>query len=127
MVAHGCGRLRLPRTGGFRGSEVFPNPPCRTAGFIFPSVSGSSGEKGTMEKPISAHPSKTLVLLAFAVIYIVWGSTYLAIRVVVETMPPFLSAAARFLVAGVALMAFLVWRGMPLPAKGQWKHFAVTG
>lgn len=74
-----------------------------------------------------AHPAKTIVLLAFAVIYVVWGSTYLAIRVVVETMPPFLSAAARFLVAGVALLAFLLCRGMRLPTPVEWKSAAVTG
>jgi drug/metabolite transporter (DMT)-like permease len=73
------------------------------------------------------HPAKTLVFLAFAVIYVVWGSTYLAIRIVVETMPPFLSAAARFLVAGGALLAFLVWRGMRLPTSTEWKSAAVTG
>ncbi len=73
------------------------------------------------------RPSRTLVLLAFAVIYVVWGSTYLAIRVVVETMPPFLSAAARFLVAGVLFFAFLAARGMPLPGLVDWKRAAITG
>ena len=67
------------------------------------------------------------MLLAFAVIYVVWGSTYLAIRVVVETMPPFLSAAARFLVAGMLFLAFLVWRGVPVPTAREWKHATVTG
>lgn len=66
-------------------------------------------------------------MAAFAVIYIVWGSTYLAIRVVVETLPPFLSAAIRFLVAGSMLAVFLVWRGIPLPNRDQWRHAAVTG
>ena len=44
------------------------------------------------------------------IVYIVWGSTYLAIRVVVETVPPFLSAGARFSLAGAAMLAFLAWR-----------------
>src|SRR4051812_19399458 len=44
------------------------------------------------------------------IVYIVWGSTYLAIRVVVETVPPFLSAGARFSLAGAAMLAFLTWR-----------------
>ena len=81
----------------------------------------------TITNHSSSHPSRTLLFLGFAVIYIVWGSTYLAIRVVVESMPPFLSAAARFLVAGFAMMAFLVWRGMPLPTKAQWKIAAIIG
>ena len=44
------------------------------------------------------------------IVYIVWGSTYLAIRVVVETVPPFLSAGGRFVLAGAAMLAFLAWR-----------------
>lgn len=84
-----------------------------------------------MKKPESTdsphQASKTLVLLAFAVIYIVWGSTYLAIRVVVETIPPFISAAARFLVAGLTLMAFLAARGTPMPTRQQWKFALVAG
>ena len=56
-----------------------------------------------MTQPISTHPSRTLILLAFAVIYVVWGSTYLAIRLVVETIPPFLSAAAVVAVVALAI------------------------
>ena len=44
------------------------------------------------------------------IVYLVWGSTYLAIRVVVETVPPFLSAGGRFMIAGAAMLAFLAWR-----------------
>jgi drug/metabolite transporter (DMT)-like permease len=44
------------------------------------------------------------------IVYLVWGSTYLAIRVTVETVPPFLSAGARFTFAGAAMLAFLAWR-----------------
>jgi drug/metabolite transporter (DMT)-like permease len=47
------------------------------------------------------------------IVYLVWGSTYLAIRVVVETIPPFLSAGARFGFAGLAMLAFLTWRRGP--------------
>ncbi|MDQ3933853.1 MAG: EamA family transporter [Actinomycetota bacterium] len=46
-----------------------------------------------------------------AIVYVVWGSTYLAIRVLVETMPPLLSGGARFMLAGAVLYAFLRWRG----------------
>ena len=94
------------------------------------SNQGCSGVKGTMNEPNPNHPNhppRTLLLLAFAVIYVVWGSTYLAIRVVVETMPPFLSAAARFLIAGVLFLAFLVWRGMPFPGRREWQLASVTG
>ena len=80
-----------------------------------------------MTQPISTHPSKTLILLAFAVIYVVWGSTYLAIALVVETIPPFLSAALRFLIAGILLMGFLALRRTPLPTAAQWWHALVSG
>ncbi|MET3983146.1 EamA family transporter [Streptomyces sp. PvR034] len=53
------------------------------------------------------------VWAALALVYVVWGSTYLGIRVVVETMPPFLSAGARFLTAGVLLAALVAWRSGP--------------
>lgn len=64
---------------------------------------------------------------ALLAVYVVWGSTYLAIRFAVETMPPFLMAAARFLIAGVIL---LVWRrlaGDPWPQACHWRSAAIVG
>jgi len=80
-----------------------------------------------MQTPTPSHGSKAGLITAFAAIYLVWGSTYLAIRVVVETLPAFLSGGFRFLVAGAALFGFLAWRGVPLPTRSQWRHAAVTG
>jgi drug/metabolite transporter (DMT)-like permease len=54
------------------------------------------------------------VWAALLVVYVVWGSTYFGIKVVVETMPPLLSAGSRFLVAGAVLAAVLAWRGKSL-------------
>jgi drug/metabolite transporter (DMT)-like permease len=54
-----------------------------------------------------------MVWLCLGIVYVVWGSTYLAIRVAVETMPPLLMGAARFLVAGLLLYAIARWRGAP--------------
>ena len=58
-------------------------------------------------------PSNQLstTILAFAAIYIIWGTTYLAIRVAVETIPPFFMAGVRFLIAGLAVFLFLRARG----------------
>lgn len=70
---------------------------------------------------------RTLLIVAFATVYLVWGSTYLAIRIAVETQPPFLLAAARFLVAGALLLLWLLQRGESLPDKAQWTHAAVAG
>jgi drug/metabolite transporter (DMT)-like permease len=55
-------------------------------------------------------PSRGVLWLALSIVYVVWGSTYLAIRVVLETMPAFLSASTRFLLASLLLGLFLSWR-----------------
>jgi drug/metabolite transporter (DMT)-like permease len=59
-------------------------------------------------------------LLAFATIYFVWGSTFLAIRIGVREVPPFLLAALRFLVAGLVLYGWMVSRGERSPSRRQW-------
>jgi drug/metabolite transporter (DMT)-like permease len=72
-------------------------------------------------------PSRTALTLGFAAIYLVWGSTYLGIRVAVESMPPFLMASARFVVAGGLLFTVLKLRGAPWPTATQWRANAVVG
>jgi drug/metabolite transporter (DMT)-like permease len=72
-------------------------------------------------------PSRGALVAAFAAIYVIWGSTYLGIRVAVETMPPFLMAAARFLAAGALLFAFLRLRGAARPTAHQWRANTVVG
>jgi drug/metabolite transporter (DMT)-like permease len=67
------------------------------------------------------------LIAAFAAIYVIWGSTYLGIRVAVETMPPFAMAGARFLAAGGLLFAFLRLRGAPAPTRAQWRVNAIGG
>lgn len=59
-------------------------------------------------------------LLAFAIIYLVWGSTFLAIRVGVKELPPFLFAAVRFSVAGAALCGWMLARGAKRPSGREW-------
>ena len=76
--------------------------------------------------PASA-PSRTALLLGFAAIYFIWGSTYLGIRVAVETMPPFLMAGVRFLVAGTVLFAALKLRGAAWPTRAQWRDHTIVG
>ncbi len=75
----------------------------------------------------SVAAPRTALIVAFATVYLVWGSTYLAIRVAVETLPPFLLAGARFLVAGTLLFVWLRLKGVPLPDKKQWLHAAFVG
>jgi len=60
------------------------------------------------------------VLVAFAIIYFVWGSTFLAIRVGVREVPPFLLAGMRFLIAGVVLFLWMRFKGTPAPSFREW-------
>jgi len=68
----------------------------------------------------TAQPRGWKVLLAFAIIYFVWGSTFLAIRVGVREVPPFLLAGMRFLVAGVVLYGWMRAKGTPSPTAREW-------
>lgn len=70
---------------------------------------------------------KTKIWLALFALYIVWGSTYLAIRFTVETIPPFLSAGMRFLVSGVIMLAWRRAVGDDMPTKRQWLSAAIVG
>jgi drug/metabolite transporter (DMT)-like permease len=71
--------------------------------------------------------SRWQLAAAFAAVYIVWGSTYLAILFALETLPPFWMAAARFLLAGGLLYAWARWRGAPPPTRVHWRGAAVVG
>jgi len=79
-----------------------------------------------LKAPVPA-PSRPALVVAFATIYIIWGSTYLGIRVAVETIPPFLMACTRFLLAGLILFAFLRLRGAPRPTAEQWRMNTIIG
>ncbi len=74
----------------------------------------------TIQLLAKAHPTKWKTLSAFAVIYFVWGSTFLAIRVGVREVPPFLLAAMRFLIAGLVLYGWMMARGERSPGRRQW-------
>jgi len=71
-----------------------------------------------MEAP--SAPRAWKVLLAFAIIYMVWGSTFLAIRVGVREVPPFLLAGLRFLIAGLVLFGWMRTKGTVSPTARQW-------
>lgn len=67
------------------------------------------------------------IALAFAAIYVIWGTTYLAIRLAVETIPPFFMAGTRFIIAGVITFAFLRARGVSVPRRLHWRSAAIIG
>lgn len=68
-----------------------------------------------------------LLLPALLACYLVWGSTYLAIRWALVSFPPFFQMGTRFLAAGVLLMAWVLWRGGPLPTLAQWRNALAIG
>jgi drug/metabolite transporter (DMT)-like permease len=73
----------------------------------------------------AAHRPRWKTLVAFAIIYFVWGSTFLAIRIGVREVPPLLLAAMRFLVAGLVLYGWMIARGEPNPTGRQWRSASV--
>jgi drug/metabolite transporter (DMT)-like permease len=76
----------------------------------------------------TASDNKDLsIWLALLAVYIVWGSTYLAIRFAIEDLPPFLMASIRFLVAGGLMYVFLRLRGEPNPTRKEWGAAAIVG
>lgn len=81
--------------------------------------------------PVAAQPRDRATFarigIALSAIYLIWGSTYLAIRFTVETIPPFLSAAARFLISGVVLFLWRRLAGDPNPTGVEWRNAAIIG
>lgn len=75
----------------------------------------------------ASSPSTLAVVGAFAAVYVIWGSTYLAIRFAIESIPPFSMAGVRFLVAGLILMGWARARGVPAPTRAQVRDGAVVG
>lgn len=67
------------------------------------------------------------LIAAFFALYVIWGSTYLVIRIGVEYWPPLLLAGIRFVIAGSLMYAFLRWRGVPAPTWTQWKAAGIIG
>src|SRR5574342_1131780 len=70
---------------------------------------------------------KTKIWTALIALYIVWGSTYLAIRFAVETLPPFMHAGLRFLISGLILFLWRRAAGDPMPTKSNWKSTVIVG
>src|SRR5438552_8156942 len=80
------------------------------------------GARATVPAPSRAH-----IALAFAAIYLIWGSTYLGIRYAVETIPPLLMMAIRHSVAGALVYGWERWRGAPPPTLKHWRYALIAG
>lgn len=75
----------------------------------------------------STPATRVQLVLAFLCIYVVWGSTYLAMKFAVDTVPPFLMGAVRFLTAGALLVAWSAWRGRAQASRRAWRNAALIG
>jgi drug/metabolite transporter (DMT)-like permease len=72
-------------------------------------------------------PTPRAAWIAWAATCLIWGTTYLAIKVALETIPPFLISGLRCTIAGLALVTWLTVRGQPLPVRAVWPHIALQG
>lgn len=77
--------------------------------------------------PKQPAASALAIWTALSAVYLIWGSTYLAIRFTVETLPPFSSAAARFVISGGLLYAWRRWAGDATPTPEQWRNASIVG
>ena len=80
--------------------------------------------------PTTARATSPLVWVALGAVYVVWGTTYFAIRVVNETLPPLLAAGTRFMLAGAVMYTFAVRRGDregDRPGRRQWRAAGIVG
>ena len=75
----------------------------------------------------SAAPSRAALFTAFALVYLIWGSTYLVMKFAVASMPPLLMAGTRYALAGGLLYGFMRLRGEPRPTLRGWGHAAIIG
>ncbi len=89
--------------------------------------SGASSERRGRSQIAAPPPPRIKIIVAFAAIYVIWGSTYLAIKISIETIPPFLMASSRFLIAGGLLYAIARLRGAEKPTRAHWKSAAILG
>ena len=117
MTPSGAAATRLDSRGMSAASIAVPSDPVAPAAV----------------PPAPPAPRRSTILVAFAAVYLVWGSTYLAIRWVLETMPPLVSAGMRFVVAGSVLLAWAWWserarpEGRERPTLRQWGWSALVG
>src|SRR6266480_3550478 len=74
-----------------------------------------------------AASKRTLVIVAFAALYVIWGSTYLGIRFAIETIPPFLMGGARFVLGGVIMEAIAWSPGISKSSWANWRTSLIIG
>jgi drug/metabolite transporter (DMT)-like permease len=88
---------------------------------------GEALPAAALPAPAALAPSPLKLALAFAAVYLIWGSTYLGIRVAVRSLPPLLMAGTRYGSAGAILFGVLRWRGARAPTSLEWRRAAFAG
>ncbi len=103
-----------------------PEPPVDSLDTTAAEEPGSRwGTRG--EDRVRPAPSRAKLIIAFAAVYVLWGSTFLAIRYAVATLPPFLMAGVRHLLAGAVLYPLARLRSNEQPHRGNWLAAAIMG
>ena len=77
--------------------------------------------------PTSGHPTQSRLVAALLTVYIVWGTTYFALGLAMQTLPPLLMNGTRFVAAGGLMLAWARWQGLPWPTRTQWASSALIG
>ncbi len=72
-------------------------------------------------------PSRISIILAFAAVYVIWGSTYLGIKYAIQTMPPLLMSGVRYFIAGLIVFVIAISTGAPFPKKIHWRNTLIIG
>jgi drug/metabolite transporter (DMT)-like permease len=90
-------------------------------------VLGLEGSLVVRQTAVESRPPQLAIWAALSAVYLIWGSTYLAIRFAVETIPPFLMAAVRFIVSGGFLYVLRRSGGDPAPQAAEWRSAATIG
>lgn len=82
----------------------------------------------TLAPPLNRSlPTASWLIPALLACYLVWGSTYLAIRFALVSFPPYFQMGSRFVLAGVLLLAWMRWRGAVWPTRNEWRNAAIVG
>src|SRR5690242_21949298 len=108
-----------------------PTPPSRRRLSFSPAPRPAQRSSAMNDIALSAAGAtperRWLIPLALVSVYVIWGSTYLGIRIGLTGFPPFAMAALRFFSAGIAMYAWLRLRGVKPPTRRQWRNAAITG
>src|SRR5678815_4062148 len=92
-----------------------------------PSIARKKTGATASESDPTLSPPDRLAYAAWMFVCLVWGTTYLAIRIAIETMPPFSMAGVRWIVAGALLLAVLAMKGASMPAIRAWPRLGLLG